>query len=219
MTKESYAGNRKKRFLFYGLMVLCALIVGILQFFGPGKYSDRISKSQIIYQGDFVWQKSDGSSEAIQVPGKYKVPARETMTIVTQLPDDYTESTLVIRSSLQSIVFYVGGELRAGYDTSHTRLVGKNSASSYVFCPTSAADAGKEVRIELRTNTDQYSGVVNEVYCGDKTQIWEYLFRTYGLETIIGFSCFLQVLLRLHSALCLELHIRQNLIWNIWAGV
>lgn len=54
MTKESYAGNRKKRFLFYGLMVLCALIVGILQFFGPGKYSDRISKSQIIYQGDFV---------------------------------------------------------------------------------------------------------------------------------------------------------------------
>ena len=86
-------------------MVLCALIVGILQFFGPGKYSDRISKSQIIYQGDFVWQKSDGSSEAIQVPGKYKVPARETMTIVTQLPDDYAESTLAIRSSLQSIVF------------------------------------------------------------------------------------------------------------------
>ena len=32
-------------------------------------------------------------------------------------------------------------------------------------CPTSAADAGKEVRIELRTNTDKYSGVVNEVYC------------------------------------------------------
>ena len=165
MTKESYAGNRKKRYLFYGLMILCAFIVVILQFFGPGKYSERIFKSQILYQGDFVWQKSDGSSEAIQVPGKYKVPARETMTIVTQLPDDYTESTLMIRSSLQSIVFYVGGELRAGYDTSHTRLVGKNSASSYVFCPTSAADAGKEVRIELRTNTDKYSGVVNEVYC------------------------------------------------------
>ena len=187
MTKESYAGNRKKRFLFYGLMILCAFIVVILQFFGPGKYSERIFKSQIIYQGDFVWQKSDGSSEVIQIPGKYEVPARENMTIVTQLPDDYTESTLMIRSSLQSIVFYVGGELRAGYDTSHTRLVGKNSASSYVFCPTSAADAGKEVRIELRTNTDKYSGVVNEVYCGDKAQIWEYLFHTYGLETIIGF--------------------------------
>ena len=109
MTKESYADNRKKRFLFYGLMILCAFIVVILQFFGPGKYSERISKSQILYQGDFVWQKSDGSSEAIQVPGKYKVPARETMTIVTQLPDDYAESTLAIRSSLQSIVFSACG--------------------------------------------------------------------------------------------------------------
>lgn len=187
MTKESYAGNRKKRFLFYGLMVLCVLIVGVLQFFGPGKYSERISKKQITYQGDFVWKKADGTSEAIQVPGKYEIPATETMTIITYLPQDYTESTLAIRSSLQSIVFYVGGELRAGYDTSNTRLVGKNSASSYVFCPTSAADAGKEVRIELRTNTNKYSGVINEVYCGDKAEIWEYLFRTYGLETIIGF--------------------------------
>ena len=114
MTKKSYAGNRKKRFLFYVLMVLCALIVGILQFFGPSKYSDRISKSQIIYQGDFVWQKSDGSSEAIQVPGKYKVPTRETMTIVTQLPDDYAESTLAIRSSLQSIVFLCGRRTACG---------------------------------------------------------------------------------------------------------
>lgn len=114
LTKESYAGNRKKRFLFYGLMILCAFIVVILQFFGPGKYSERISKSQILYQGDFVWQKSDGSSEAIQVPGKYKVPARETMTIVTQLPDDYTESTLVIRSSLQSIVFLCGRRTACG---------------------------------------------------------------------------------------------------------
>ena len=35
-----------------------------------------------------------------------------------------------------------------------TRVVGKNSASCYVFCPTSAEDAGKEVRIEL---TDEYN--------------------------------------------------------------
>ena len=187
MTKESYAGNRKKRFLFYGLMILSLVIVGVLQFFGPGRYSERISKKQIVYQGSFVWEKTDGSSETIKVPGQYEVPARETMTVVTQLPQDYTEEILAIRSSLQSIVFYVDGELRAEYDTSDTRLVGKNSASSYVFCPTSAADAGKEVRIELKTNTDKYSGVVNEVYCGDKSEIWEYLFRTYGMETIIGF--------------------------------
>ena len=63
------------------------------------------------------------------------------------------------------------------YDTSGTRLVGKNSASCYVFCPTSEDDAGKEVRIELTTNTAKYSGVVNTVYCGDEAAIWGYLFQ------------------------------------------
>ena len=72
------------------------------------------------------------------------------------------------------------------YDTSGTRLVGKNSASCYVFCPTSEDDAGKEVCIELTTNTAKYSGVVNTVYCGDEAAIWGYLFQTYGLETVIA---------------------------------
>lgn len=109
------------------------------------------------------------------------------MTILTRLPEDYHENTLAIRSSLQSVRFYVDGELRMEYDTSGTRLVGKNSASCYVFCSTSAEDAGKEVRIELQTNTNKYSGVVNAVYCGNAVEIWGYLFRTYGLETIIAF--------------------------------
>lgn len=51
----------------------------------------------------------------------------------------------------------------------------------------------KELRIELRTNTKQYSGVVNTVYCGDKIDIWEFLFTQYGMETITHFSCCLQV--------------------------
>ena len=123
----------------------------------------------------------------IEVPGKYEVPAKTTMMIITQLPENYMESMLAIRSSLQSVRFYVDGELRAEYDTSEERVVGKNSASCYVFCPTSAEDAGKEVRIELQTNTNKYSGVVNAVYCGNAVEIWGYLFRTYGLETIIAF--------------------------------
>ena len=45
------------------------------------------------------------------------------MTILTRLPEDYHENTLAIRSSLQSVRFYVDGELRMEYDTSGTRLV------------------------------------------------------------------------------------------------
>ena len=111
----------------------------------------------------------------------------ETMVQVTRLPDDFTQTSFAIRSSLQDVRFYVDGELRSEYHTDKTRLNGKNSASRYVFCPTSEKDAGKMLQIELTTHTDNYSGVVNTVYCGDKGDIWASIFRDYGLETIIAF--------------------------------
>ncbi len=141
------------------------------------------------------------------------------MVITTTLPENYTQSSLAIRSSLQDIRFYIDGVLRTEYSTKDHRLTGKNSASCYVFCPTSAADAGKELRIELTTNTSNYSGVVNEIYFGDKSDIWEYIFESYGLETIIAFflSCSL-VSLPSFSVSHSELSITENSIWNILDG-
>lgn len=159
----------------------------ILQAFGTNERDINEVSDMPVYHGSFTWQKSDGSSEKITVPGRYSVSPEDTMVITSTLPEDYDSNTLAVRSSLQSVRFYIDGKLRSEYDTKDTRLAGKNSASRYVFCKTSDADAGKELRIELRTNTKQYSGVVNTVYCGDKTGIWEFLFTQYGMETIIAF--------------------------------
>ena len=159
----------------------------ILQAFGTNERDINEVSDMPVYHGSFTWQKSDGSSEKITVPGRYSVSPEDTMVITSTLPEDYDSNTLAVRSSLQSVRFYIDGKLRSEYDTKDTRLAGKNSTSRYVFCKTSDADAGKELRIELRTNTKQYSGVVNTVYCGDKTDIWEFLFTQYGMETIIAF--------------------------------
>ena len=186
LDKNVYAVSRKKRYLFYILVILSLSLVGILQFTVKDESRGRISEESVTYKGEFIWKKADGNYEKIQVPGRYQVPAEETMPILTTLPLDYAENSLAIRSSLQNIRFYIDGELREEYDTSDTRLIGKNTASGYVFCTTSEADAGKEVRIELQSNTEKYSGVVNAVYCGDRTEIWEYLFQTYGMETVVA---------------------------------
>ena len=159
----------------------------ILQAFGTNERDINEVSGMPVYHGSFTWQKSDGSFEKITVPGRYSVSPEDTMVITSTLPEDYDSNTLAVRSSLQSVRFYINGKLRSEYDTKDTRLAGKNSASRYVFCKTSDADAGKELRIELRTNTKQYSGVVNTVYCGDKIDIWEFLFTQYGMETIIAF--------------------------------
>lgn len=159
----------------------------VLQAVGTDERDIKKVSDMPVYQGTFTWQKSDGTSEKITVPGHYSVAPKDTMVITSTLPEDYDSNTLAIRSFLQSVRFYINGKLRTEYDTKDTRLAGKNSASRYVFCKTSSADAGKELRIELRTNTRRYSGVVNAVYSGDKTDIWEALFSHYGLETVIAF--------------------------------
>lgn len=109
------------------------------------------------------------------------------MVLTTTLPKDYDETSFAIRSSLQDIQFYVGNSLRTQYSTKDTRIAGKNSASRYIFCPTTYKDAGKTLRIELTIYTSNYSGIVNEVYCGNKADIWQYIYNTYGISTFIAF--------------------------------
>lgn len=184
-TQASYL--HKLRYFFY---ILMAAIFGwflFMELFGPDEQSANRTSTAALYSGTFVWEKADGTSEEIKVPGKYRVPAGETMVLTTTLPDNYDETAFAIRSSLQDVKFYIGGELRAEYSTKETRLVGKNSASRFVFCPTSYKDAGKELRLELTTYTSNYSGVVNSIYCGDQSAIWQIIFHQYGPSTFIGF--------------------------------
>ena len=187
LTKQTGKTDKREKRIFYILMFIVFFWFIATQLLGNSEQSSGISQADYVYQGQILWEKPDGSSEPITVPGKYDVAENETMVLTLQLPESYIEQNLMIRSSLQDIRFYVDGKLRIEYDTSDTRIIGKNSASQYVFCPTSAADAGKEVRIELTTHTGKYAGVVNEIYCGDKSELWEYIFEKYGITMIIAF--------------------------------
>lgn len=157
-----------------------------MQILGPDEQFFDQSGHSIIYNGTFTWKKSDGTKQNISVPGRYKVPAKQTMIITTTLPDDYNENVIAIRSSLQDVRFYIDGKLRKEYNAKSLHRFGKNSASRYIFCNTSSADAGKELRLELITYTSNYSGVVNTIYCGDQMQIWSYIFNHNFSGTVIG---------------------------------
>lgn len=187
LVKQTSKTDKRGKRIFYILMFIVFFWFIAAQLLGNSEQSSGMSRADYVYQGQILWEKPDGSSEPITIPGKYDVAENETMVLTLQLPETYREQNLMIRSSLQDIRFYVDGKLRIEYDTSDTRIIGKNSASQYVFCPTSAADAGKEVRIELTTHTGKYAGVVNEIYCGDKSELWEYIFEKYGITMIIAF--------------------------------
>lgn len=184
--REMYANGRIPRIIFYIAMIAILVVFIAAEIVYPSERAETSQEKNLIYHGTFVWEKEDGTQEKIAVPGKYEVPAGETMTIVTMFPNNYKDTSIAIRSSLQSVRFYVDGKLRTEYDTANTRPFGKDSASRYVFCPTYTRDAGREIKIELTSNTANYSGVVNPVYSGDKADIWAFVFRSNGMESLIA---------------------------------
>ena len=74
-----------------------------------------------------------------------------------------------------------------------------------MFCETSGEDAGQEVRIELQSFTDKYSGVVNTVYCGDKSDIWAYMLHCYFMVTLIACAMLFAGLVVLIISLVLDI--------------
>ena len=151
MTKEKSPARQGPRYIFYFLMLAILGWFIFMQFFGADERTVTGNSPSLLYPGTFTWEKSDGTTEEITVPGSYNVPAGETMVITSTLPADFDASSIAIRSSLQDINIYIDGTLREQYSTSKTRLIGKNSASRFIFCSTSHEDAGKELRIELTT--------------------------------------------------------------------
>ena len=209
------------RYIFYLLMIAILGWFVFMQLFGADERAFDNSSSSVFYSGTFNWKKSDGTTQKISVPGTYNVPAGETMVITTILPKDFDASTIAIRSSLQDVNFYVDGSLRVQYTTRDTRLVGKNSASRYIFCPTSQNDAGKELRIELTTYTSNYSGIVNQVFCGDKADIWQEIYSHYGLATYIAIFILLAGLISILFSLTFEIvyHTHFDMEYLSWCMV
>lgn len=186
MMAENYSVNKYIKALFYVLVFF--IVIGFIyaENYYPSEREQVTDLNDLVYGEPLFWEKQDGSREQITAPGNFDVKPGENMIVTTILPDDYNKNTIALRGSMQSVRFYIDGELRSEYDTKDSRPFGSSSASRYVFCDTSKEDAGKELRIELLSNSEMYSGVVNEIYCGDRIDIWNYIFNIYGRETVIA---------------------------------
>ena len=90
---------RVSRIFFYILMFAILGWFTYMQFFGADERRLNVNSDSMIYTGTFTWEKSDGTSEEITVPGRYDLPVGETMVLTTRLPEDYHENTMAIRSS------------------------------------------------------------------------------------------------------------------------
>lgn len=117
MKEKTETFNQGKRYFFYILMFAILGWFIFMQIFGADERSSDASAASVIYSGTVTWQKPDGTTQEISVPGTYKVPVGDTMVLTIQLPADLTDTCFAIRSSLQDVDFYVGDNLRTSYST------------------------------------------------------------------------------------------------------
>lgn len=167
-------------------------------------------RTDLLYKGDFYLVNDDGKKEKIDVPGKYDIKTGDILSIETVLPESVDYNIIAIRSSQQVIRMYVDEELRTEYDTKNTRAFGNQITSRYVFCPVSNSDSGKTLRIEISSNSDMYSGMLNDVYACDKFEFWTRVFMDYSLRAIFGITLFLLGLFTVTVSLCLKIAFRNR---------
>lgn len=83
MTKEKFPARQGPRYIFYFLMLAILGWFIFMQFFGVDERTVSENSPSLLYPGTFTWEKSDGTTEEITVPGSYDVPAGETMVITS----------------------------------------------------------------------------------------------------------------------------------------
>lgn len=181
---------KRLQILFYLLFFGASLYLILGQALLPAEDSYDLGQASLF---NVQWERvyPDGRREAVEVPGKCEAEKGEVVRIETKLPKLLPEvSYLCFRGSQQDVTVYIGNTLRKRYSTDGTRLFGKDSASAFVFVQLSPEDAGMTLAVETESQSF-YTGRLNRVYFGDKTDIWGMIMQENGAVLLVALCLFL----------------------------
>ena len=175
---------------FLGISVIASFVFFVVAQLSLPAENRLGGKLRNVYDG--VWEqiREDGIRERVQVPGQLDCQQGEWATIETHLPDDIGHTCLVLRSLQQDMNVYIDGQLRKEYSTIDTQLFGKTSTIAYVIVDLKEEDAGKTMRIEFMSDSF-YSGYMEEILWGEKTDVVGYLFAQHGASALMAAFLFL----------------------------
>ena len=183
MTKEDKI-LRIQKFIFAAMLFSVIMLFALGEILMP---RENPTESGSCRQAEVTWEwvHTDGTREVVQVPGRYEGERNKPFRLETTVPVYETDTWLCMRASQQDMRIYVEEQLRKEYTTKETRLFGRNSASSFVFCRILREDAGKTLAIEL-TSDSEYAGFLNAVYIGDKFDIAREMVRECTLVLLVS---------------------------------
>lgn len=117
-----------------------------------------------------------GKEESITLPVKPDIPVGETVTITNHLPEDISDGmSLMIRSVMEDVRIYVGGELRGDYSSDTGRSLSYYLPSAYVVIPLNRDDSGREIAISVTFKT---RAVINGITISHGNNVWFAVLRS-----------------------------------------
>lgn len=189
----------------FKILAICALLYLLIGEIILPEERKRIDYSYQPIKEGWEWVHEDGTTESVTIPGEYDVQRNSIMTIQNSLPDNLENNTYLLFYSLrQDMRIFIDDELREEYSTENTRLFGRTSSAYYIFLEVSAADAGKTIRIELKSDSD-YSGILRDVYYGDQTGLLMKLFKENGPELVVAVLLLAMAVVSLVGSIALRL--------------
>lgn len=176
--------------MFLGIFVIASFVFFIVAQLSLPAENLLGGKLKNVYDG--VWEqiKEDDIRMSVQLPVQLECEQGEWAVIETCLPEDLGHTCFMLRSLQHDFKVYVDGQLRKEYSTVDTQLFGKTSTIAYVPVLLEEEDAGKTMRIEFMSDSF-YSGYMEEILWGEKSDIMSYLIGQYGASAIMALLLFL----------------------------
>ena len=165
------------------LMFTVVLAYGMIRYRGEdfGLYESQI------YSMNQGWHLMDQSGYEIPItlPAKLDIPFHQEYSITTTIPEDFAEGmSIMIRTAQQSIKVSVNQEIIYTRGCDPTLFPGNFRGSSWNIIRIPQQYVGDKLTITLMSPYEQFSGSINEIYYGYKTNLMYNIIRSQMSQLI-----------------------------------
>ena len=179
-------------------ILFAVLAIFMFAFFFAPKNQTRLPFGALsVYDEPWVLKNYGGENDKlITLPYKLKAKAGETITLMSRVPEDVTEdSVLVFDTKFQNVVVLLNDERIYSYGVMNNQKRLKNAVPCTNVVKLDGAKPGDILTIYMVSGYRKYSGNISQIYYGHEGNLASGMLRRHGLSLFAAITLLLITLL------------------------